>query len=136
MLLSEIPQVLLAEPIVLGDGRQLARIDLRAERWRVQDDDEKTEKAKNELQVTLSLPTFYGLIPVGHARQWLTYDGNDKTLLTITFAQPSGEINLDDMKIEGSWWDYVRGIDMDNNVVKNPLPQFDDAASEPSVAAI
>ena len=65
-------------------------------------------------------PPFYGLIP--DSGFYLVYDGNEEYAFTLERSKPDIGENLDELDIQGSWWDYVEGIDADNNTIKYPSP--------------
>jgi len=121
LLLNEVPHKTLRVPIEY-EGNFIMIIDLKVEDWRIDEEDEETKLIQRRLMMALPPPPpYYGFIPDSGGR-YLYYDGNEEYRFELTRTEPSRGINLDELNIGGSWWDYVEGVDQDNNMVKKPSP--------------
>lgn len=121
--LHENPHATVDSPI-RWQGKDIIILDLRAEDWKIiegKPNTLQTQSLKNKLSMYQfnGYPPFIGRIP-GDGR-FLFHDGNDSFNFNIVDT-PSGSnaTNLDQLAIEGNWWDYVIGYDHKDNRVKQP----------------
>jgi len=121
LLLNEDPYVTLGKVVEIPAGR-LWQLDLRVERWKVDEGDWRTKEQRNQLRQIHKRVPFYGFIPpVG---KYLYYDGNAQRDFDVVREKPTNGIDLDGLHIpvRHSWGRYVFAIDPNGKVVKEPEP--------------
>lgn len=116
-ILNERPQAALAQPLRTAQG-EIVMIDMRSEDWIIENNDESTLNFKRQLEQIAGYPPFYGLVP--GTGQYIHHNGQDHFNYEVLTQPPGLGQDLDNLALEGSWWDYVQGWGIDNKVIKSP----------------